>query len=286
MALGRYRLLILALALGQFAPAMAAPTSHKRAVDPGQAEAERALAYNLPAAGILTEHDLVQFALKKLYYRPADKFSASSFDDAIAIGRKFSFTLPVAEGIFSSPAGWDYDIGSQSLKLEYHLSSWSGLDFIVSEHPTDFYSAVGLPTALQLWIESDKPEKSVGENAFGAHVVITKFYSKTVNVGVFAQGGGSIFGERQALSRELHLAPEAGRIDVRGMTVVVEGVIAPAPDGHTVYCGGRVKEPTMDSPTDDFSQNCVISANVTRVAFVSPAAGVMAEWTAQSEVAH
>ena len=237
--------------------------------------------YQLPASAQLAALDLAMFAMKSHFYQRADQFSPP-FNDQAILGRSFKIVLPVNGSVLSSPV-WSYDYTKSELKLEAKVSGWNADEFAVDNSQiTEFWTQVGLPTAVIFWKDRLMQDDEIEQNSFGAQVKIRNYFNLSAGVGSFSLSGyAGVMGRRQ-FEKTLHIEADKARVITKNMMLVIEGKVTNA-FNHTLFCGATGHKPTLQEPINSVALNCVISTSINRVAFESPTGGVLAEWLPADE---
>ncbi len=155
---------------------------------------------------------------------------------------------------YRPPADWDYADGALSLSLD--LNTYGGQSGVILR-------------ALQT------PGRSYeASNAFGARRTVDVDYVVTDSLAVHAQPEPS---GRYELKLPVG-GPEARRL-ARDVRAVIEGGTLPGAEGKSVLCHDDTLSPEIDFLQEVHTRDCVVSADVSRVAFVDSSTGkTLREW--------
>ena len=136
----------------------------------------------------------------------------------------------------------------------------------------------------------------VGSNAYGASAEVNVYHDRRNAVAMLSSPVGEVspymsadsveFNERHGIqiSRdtywlEIPVSGNSARELAHDTALVIEGSIGAFATGEVVHCESVYSDATIDSPTEVFGSECLMAANVTRVAFIRESTGeVIQEW--------
>ena len=221
----------------------------------------------MTAATVLGRADLL-----KLANTAADAFAAGQpvpADIASAAGRQFDLVLPFGCSGPNDPAatamGWQYDAGTETLRVSATPIRWSGADWHVSQ--SDEATAATGFWINRPWSSSERCPSRTGEAAPNGTAPVT-LPGQTLAI--------AMFGAERAFSRDGRPFETVQRVpqfdEAQGFRLRITGRLARAETGPAVRC--------VQPAGIDQHPICAIAASIDEVRIELPATGAsLATWT-------
>lgn len=211
---------------------------------------------------------------------PAARDSFTSRPASPLLGRHVALSFPVVEAGHTARAGnditWSYELGGQRLTLAANPESFVRFRAKDGAVLSGRVELNGFRTLHR--VDSTRRERR--ENAFGAGASVEVVHDTIFGMALIGHGSLPAGGDYTAV---LNLPAEEARSLVQSVNLVVEGTVRNYGEQQAVLCGSRYIEPTLDGPREIFSEICVLSVDVRRVAFVNTSSGaVLKEWISRT----
>lgn len=244
-------------------------TAPKSSSNEGVAQNELAL-----PKGDLDSTTLVRYANAAMQFKKSDEFT-KEFDDKPLLGKKFKVELNYDK--YKSSLKYNYDAEKELLTFDIspepnsHRDSHPSkrMDYIILNKQSHFEAPIPMSNFL-----------GVTKNVTPANYNVIGIGSpENIYMGIIPKYSiaKDIFTYKN-LSKTINLPPESARKAVEGLTYEIEGVIKKPADGQIITCTHSEINATLDFPYQETWNECIISANLTRIAIKSPQLGVISEW--------
>lgn len=196
------------------------------------------------------------------------------------IGREVSLAIPFVQEGATTPSGnrvtWSYDANGQRLSLRV---SPDGFYRFTAAEGQGLYGRVEAGGFRTLHQTDSKRIERMG-NGFGATADVEIVHETVLGVAAFS---GASLPDPGEFTADLDIAGPEARALVSSLQLIVDAAVRDYGDGQAILCGSQYVGATIDGPREIFTDACLLSVDVRRIAIVNVASGnVIREWTSAS----